>query len=62
MLVLTWGLVLPAGASPQCDHRPLTISYNAGDTDNYSWYKLGGFTFSLPSCKEISFILTSPCI
>ena len=37
---------------------PLTIGYNAGDTDNYSWYKLGGFTFQPTELAKISFILT----
>ena len=37
---------------------PLTIGYNAGDTDNYSWYKLGGFTLQPTELAKISFILT----
>ena len=37
---------------------PLTIGFNAGDTDNYSWYKLGGFTFQPTELAKISFILT----
>ena len=37
---------------------PLTIGYNAGDTDNYSWYRLGGFTFQPTELAKISFILT----
>ena len=41
-----------------CRHLPLTIGYNAGDTDNYSWYKLGGFTLQPTELAKISFILT----
>lgn len=44
-VVLTWGLVLPTLVIRNVSIGPLTIGYNAGDTDNYSWYKLGGFTF-----------------
>ena len=44
-VVLTWGLVLPTLVIRNVTLGPLTIGYNAGDTDNYSWYKLGGFTF-----------------
>ena len=38
--------------------RHLSIGYNAGDTDNYSWYKLGGFTLQPTELAKISFILT----
>ena len=57
-VVLTWGLVLPTLGIRNVTIGPLTIGYNAGDTDNYSWYKLGGFTFQPPELAKISFILT----
>ena len=44
-VALTWGLVLPTLFIRNVSIGPLTIGFNAGDTDNYSWYKLGGFTF-----------------
>ena len=44
-VAVTWGLVLPTLFIRNVSIGPLTIGYNAGDTDNYSWYKLGGFTF-----------------
>ena len=44
-VALTWGLVLPTLFIRNVAIGPLTIGFNAGDTDNYSWYKLGGFTF-----------------
>ena len=57
-VVLTWGLVLPTLFIRNVSIGPLTIGYNAGDTDNYSWYKLGGFTFQPTELAKISFILT----
>ena len=57
-VVLTWGLVLPTLVIRNVTLGPLTIGYNAGDTDNYSWYKLGGFTFQPTELAKISFILT----
>ena len=44
-VAVTWGLVLPTLFIRNVTIGPLTIGYNAGDTDNYSWYKLAGFTF-----------------
>ena len=57
-VVFTWGLVLPTLFIRNATLGPLTIGYNAGDTDNYSWYKLGGFTFQPTELAKISFILT----
>lgn len=57
-VALTWGLVLPTLIIRNVSIGPLTIGYNAGDTDNYSWYKLGGFTFQPTELAKISFILT----
>ena len=57
-VALTWGLVLPTLVIRNVTIGPLTIGYNAGDTDNYSWYKLGGFTFQPTELAKISFILT----
>ena len=57
-VVLTWGLVLPTLVIRNVTLGPLTIGYNAGDTDNYSWYKLGGFTFQPTELAKVSFILT----
>ena len=57
-VALTWGLVLPTLVIRNVTLGPLTIGYNAGDTDNYSWYKLGGFTFQPTELAKISFILT----
>ena len=56
-VVLTWGLVLPTLVIRNVSIGPLTIGYNAGDTDNYSWYKLGGFTFQPTELAKISFIV-----
>ena len=36
-VALTWGLVLPTLVIRNVTIGPLTIGYNAGDTDNYSW-------------------------
>lgn len=57
-VVATWGMVLPTLFIRNVKIGPLTIGYNAGDTDNYSWYKLGGFTFQPTELAKISFILT----
>ena len=57
-VVLTWGMVLPTLFIRNVKVGPVTIGYNAGDTDNYSWYKLGGFTFQPTELAKISFILT----
>ena len=57
-VALTWGLVLPTLFIRNVTIGPLTIGFNAGDTDNYSWYKLGGFTFQPTELAKISFILT----
>ncbi len=57
-VVLTWGMVLPTLFMRNVAIGPLTIGYNAGDTDNYSWYKLAGFTFQPTELAKISFILT----
>ena len=57
-VAVTWGMVLPTLFIRNVTVGPLTIGYNAGDTDNYSWYKLGGFTFQPTELAKISFILT----
>ena len=57
-VALTWGMVLPTLVIRNVKIGPLTIGFNAGDTDNYSWYKLGGFTFQPTELAKISFILT----
>ncbi len=57
-VALTWGRVLPTLFIRNVTIGPLTIGYNAGDTDNYSWYKLGGFTLQPTELAKISFILT----
>ena len=57
-VAFTWGLVLPTLFIHNLSLGPLTIGYNAGDTDNYSWYRLGGFTFQPTELAKISFILT----
>lgn len=54
----TWGLVLPTLVCRNLKIGPLVIGFNAGDTDNFSWYKLGGFTFQPTELAKISFILT----
>mgnify|MGYP007061162659 CR=1 FL=1 len=59
-VALTWGLVLPTLFIAMC-HRPLTIGFNAGDTDNYSWYKLGGFTFQPTELQRSALSLPLPC-
>lgn len=57
-VAVTWGMVLPTLVLRNVTIGPLTIGYNAGDTDNYSWYKLGGFTLQPTELAKISFILT----
>ena len=57
-VVLTWGMVLPTLVLRNVTIGPITIGYNAGDTDNYSWYKLGSFTLQPTELAKISFILT----
>ena len=57
-VALTWGMVLPTLVLRNVSIGPLTIGYNAGDTDNYSWYKLGGFTLQPTELAKVSFILT----
>ena len=57
-VAVTWGLVLPTLFIRNVAIGPITIGYNAGDTDNYSWFKLGGFTFQPTELAKISFILT----
>ena len=57
-VAVTWGRVLPTLFIRNVTVGPLTIGYNAGDTDNYSWYKLGGFTLQPTELAKISFILT----
>ena len=60
-VVLTWGLVLPTLVIRNVTLGPLTIGYNAGDTDNYSWYKLGGFTFQPTELAKIRKSWASCC-
>ena len=57
-VAVTWGMVLPTLFIRNVTVGPLTIGYNAGDTDNYSWYKLGGFTLQPTELAKTSFILT----
>ncbi len=57
-VAVAWGIVLPTLFIRNVTVGPLTIGYNAGDTDNYSWYKLGGFTLQPTELAKISFILT----
>ena len=59
-VVLTWGLVLPTLVIRNVSIGPLTIGYNAGDTDNYSWYKLGGFTFQPTELAKLLLHLLVP--
>lgn len=56
---LTWGLVLPTlfGMHSLFGGK-LVIGYDAGGTDNYSWYKLGGLTFQPTELAKVSFVLT----
>ena len=55
---LCWGLVLPTLVLHNVSIGPVTIGFDAGGTDNYSWYKIGGFTFQPTELAKISFILT----
>ena len=55
---ITWGLVLPTLILHNLKLGPLTIGYDAGGTDNYSWYKLGSLTLQPTELAKISFILT----
>ena len=55
---LTWGLVLPTLVLHNFKMGPITIGYDAGGTDNYSWYKLGSITLQPTELAKISFILT----
>ena len=57
-VAVTWGMVLPTLFIRNVTVGPLTIGYNAGDTDNYSWYKLGRLTLQPTELAKISFILT----
>ena len=59
-VALTWGLVLPTLVIRNVSIGPLTIGYNAGDTDNYSWYKLGGFTFQPTELAKLLLHLLVP--
>ena len=56
--VFTWGLVLPTLVLHNVKLGPLTIGYDAGGTDNYSWYRLGSLTLQPTELAKISFILT----
>ena len=60
-VALTWGLVLPTLFIRNVAIGPLTIGFNAGDTDNYSWYKLGGFTFQPTELQRSALSLPLPC-
>ena len=55
---IAWGLVLPTLILHNLKLGPLTIGYDAGGTDNYSWYKLGSLTLQPTELAKISFILT----
>lgn len=55
---VTWGLVLPTLFLHNVKLGFLTIGYDAGGTDNYSWYRVGGITFQPTELAKISFILT----
>ena len=59
-VALTWGLVLPTLFIRNVAIGPLTIGFNAGDTDNYSWYKLGGFTFQPTELAKLLLHLLAP--
>ena len=59
-VALTWGLVLPTLVIRNVSIGPLTIGYNAGDTDNFSWYKLGGFTFQPTELAKLLLHLLVP--
>ncbi len=56
---LAWGLVLPTLFGRfDIIKDVIVIGYNANSTDNYSWYKIGGFTFQPTELAKVSFILT----
>ena len=56
---IAWGLVLPTLIFKNKELLGfLTIGYDAGGTDNYSWYKIGGFTLQPTEIAKVSFILT----
>lgn len=57
---ITWGLVLPTLFLKNVSlfGGALVIGYDAGGTDNYSWYKIGGFTLQPTELAKVSFILT----
>ena len=55
---VTWGLVLPTLFLHNVKLGPVTIGFDAGGTDNYSWYKIAGFTLQPAELAKISFILT----
>ena len=59
-VTLAWGLVLPTliFKNKKLLGGLLTIGYDAGGTDNYSWYKIGGFTLQPTEIAKVSFILT----
>lgn len=56
---LAWGLVLPTlFGRIDIIKDVFVIGYNANSTDNYSWYKIGGFTIQPTELAKVSFILT----
>ena len=55
---IAWGFVLPTLILHNLKLGPFTIGYDAGGTDNYSWYKLGSLTLQPTELAKISFILT----
>lgn len=57
-VALTWGMVLPTLFLHAKQIGPLIIGYNADNSTNYSWYKLGSFTLQPTEFAKISFILT----
>ncbi|MCI2047036.1 MAG: FtsW/RodA/SpoVE family cell cycle protein [Faecalibacterium sp.] len=59
-MAIAWGLVLPTLVLENWPNKnaPFVIGFSGGDTDNYSWYKIGGFTFQPTELAKISFILT----
>lgn len=60
-VALTWGAVLPTLILHDFPSAtaPFVIGYSAGNgSENYSWYKLGGFTLQPTEFAKISFILT----
>ena len=55
---ITLGMVLPTLILHNVKLGPITIGYSPEGTDNFSWYKLGGFTFQPAELLKISFLLT----